>query len=296
MDLLTHLKTFVRIADAGNISKAARSLHLSIAMASRHLAALEAELTVPLMRRTTRRIDLTDAGQELLGRARALLAQSEELREAVRPGGGPSGMLVVSLPVSLGLARIAPLFPALLSKYPRLRLDLRFEDHFVDLLADGIDIAIRAGVAPPDSHYILARRLATFERVLCAAPKLLQRVGPISELAALAKVPCVVMQGSARARWSFETPHGPQVVEVDGAIRTNNMLAIRDAVVAGLGVAQLPLWHVAEDLKQARLVRLFAEAQLPIVEIFGLVHRESRSSSSVRAVLSHLENELPRSL
>jgi DNA-binding transcriptional LysR family regulator len=86
------------------------------------------------------------------------------------------------------------------------------------------------------------------------------------------------------------------VVEVDGAIRTNNMLAIRDAVVAGLGVAQLPLWHVAEDLKQARLVRLFAEAQLPIVEIFGLVHRESRSSSSVRAVLSHLENELPRSL
>src|SRR5215468_5260457 len=143
------MTSFVRIAEAGSISKAARTLGLSVAMTSRHLSSLEAELGAPLMRRTTRRIVLTDAGQEFLVRARAVLAAVDEAREAVRPGRGVAGRIVVSAPVSFGLARVAPVVRALLEKHPLLRVELRLDDRAVDLLADGIDLAIRAGSRPP---------------------------------------------------------------------------------------------------------------------------------------------------
>src|SRR5262245_9850656 len=110
VDLLQHMATFVRIVDSGSISKAARSMRLSVAMTSRHLRALEEQLGVELVRRTTRHLALTEAGSEYLARARSLLAAVQEASEAVRPGVGPSGLLVVSLPVSFGLAQVAPLF------------------------------------------------------------------------------------------------------------------------------------------------------------------------------------------
>ncbi|HEY3665852.1 MAG TPA: LysR family transcriptional regulator, partial [Polyangiaceae bacterium] len=167
------MTTFVRIVDAGNISRAARALGLSVAMASRHLRWLEKELGAPLLRRTTRRVDLTEAGLEFVTRARAILAGIEEAKSVIRPGRGVSGRVVLSVPTTLGLERIAPLLPALLDEHPRLRVEIRFEDRAVDLIEDGIDIAVRAGRAPPDSPFFAARRLASFERVLCASPKLL---------------------------------------------------------------------------------------------------------------------------
>lgn len=293
VDVFQQMTTFVRIADAGSISKAARSLRLSVAMASRQLRALEEELGVELMRRTTRRIDLTEAGEELLVRARALLADLDEAREAVRPGCGVAGLLVVSLPVSLGLAQLGPLFPPFLERHPRLKLDLRFEDHRVDLLGDGVDIAIRAGLSPPDSSFIVMRRLATFERVLCAAPSFLRRAGPVDTVEALGRLPCVML-GPAPTRWSFETPGGLTTVDVDGCVRTNNMLAVRDAAIAGVGVAQLSLWLVADDLRRRRLVRVLEGAVLPAVEVYGLFHRGSRGSAKIRALLDYLAAELPR--
>ena len=133
--MLLQLTTFVRIADAGNISRAARSLGLSVPMASRHLRWLEEELGVPLMRRTTHRLDLTEAGTELVARARVILASVEEAREIVRPGPGVAGHVVVSAPVSFGVHRLSPLLPSLFEKHPRLRVEIRLEDHVVDLRA-----------------------------------------------------------------------------------------------------------------------------------------------------------------
>lgn len=149
-----------------------------------------------LVPRTTRRLTLTEPGAAFLLRSRALLASADEARDSVRPGQGPAGLMVVSLPVSFGLSQIRPLFPAMLEKYPRLQLDLRFEDRFVDLLTDGVDLAIRAGVAPPDSPFIIARKLATVERVLCAAPALLAQHGRVPSLDALPSFPCVVQGAS----------------------------------------------------------------------------------------------------
>lgn len=293
VDMFQQLTTFVRIAEAGSISRAARSLGLSVAMTSRQLRALEEELGVELMRRTTRRMDLTEPGEELLARARSLLAGLDEAKEVVRPGPGAAGLVVMSLPVSLGLGQIAPLLPALLDKHPRLKLELRFEDRMVDLIGDGVDVAIRAGTAPPDSPFVVARFLATFERVLCAAPAFLKAQGLIAGIDALERIPCVV-QGAGPTRWSFETPEGPRSIVVDGRIRTNNVLAMREAAVAGAGVAQLPLWLVAEDLRRQRLTRVLPRAVLPAVAVYGLFHHGSRGSARIRAVLDHLADVLPR--
>src|SRR5262245_6517118 len=121
------MATFVRIADTGSISRAARSLGLSVGMASRHLQWLENELGAQLIRRTTRRIDMTEAGNQFLERARQVLADVEDAKQAVRPGHAIAGRLVLSVPACLGVGKIVPLLPSFLEKHPRLRLDLRFE-------------------------------------------------------------------------------------------------------------------------------------------------------------------------
>ncbi len=287
------MNTFVRIAEAGSISKAAVSLRLSVAMASRHLRALEDDLGVELIRRTTRALALTEAGTEFLVRSRALLAGVSEARDAVRPGRGVTGVVSISLPVTFGLAQIGPLFPALLAAHPRLKLDLRFEDRAVDLLGDGVDLAIRAGMRPPDSPFVIARKLATVDRVLCASPAFLAKHGRIATVAALARVPCLV-QGPAPTRWSFDLPDGPSSVEVDGRVRTSNVIALREAVLAGLGVARLPTWIVVDDLRKKRLVRVLETATMPIVEVYGMFHAGSKGSAAIRAVLDFLHDELPR--
>lgn len=293
VDFLRHIATFVRIADSGSISQAARSLRLSVAMTSRHLRALEQHLGVELVRRTTRRLTLTEPGADFLLRSRALLASADQARDSVRSRQGPSGLIVMSLPVSFGLAQIHPLFPALLEKYPRLQLDLRFEDRFVDLLSDGVDLAIRAGVAPPDSPFIIARKLATVERMLCASPALLARHGRLSSLDDLPSFPCVV-QGPSPARWSFDTPTGPKLILVDGRMRTNNVFAVREAAIEGLGIARLPRWIVDEDLKRRRLVAVLPEAQMPKIDVLAMFHRGSRDSATIQSAIAFLKAELPR--
>jgi DNA-binding transcriptional LysR family regulator len=293
MDLLQHMATFVRIADAGSISKAARSLRLSVAMASRHLRGLEEHLGVELVRRTTRHLSLTEAGTEFLVRSRALLAGVDEARDALQPGKGAAGLLIVSLPVSFGLAQVGPLFPALLEKHPRLKLDLRFEDRFVDLLTDGVDIAVRAGVRPPDSPFVVARKLAVVERVLCASPAFLKKHAALRSIDALGRLPCV-LQGPPPTLWTFETEDGPKAIEVFGRVRTNNVFSIREAALAGAGLARLPLWIVDEDLKRRRLLRVLPELSMPLIEVFGMFHKGSRGSAAIRATLDFLQEELPR--
>ncbi len=295
MDIAHHLATFVCIADSGSISSAARKLRLSVPMASRHLRALEGDLGASLVRRTTRRMDLTPAGHELLPRARRLLAELDEARQAVRPGKTAAGHLTLSVPVSFGLEKVAPLIPRLLEAHPLLSVDVRYDDRVVDLLGDGVDLALRVGVAAPDSPFVVARRLATYERIVCAAPSFLKRHGAIGDVEALARAPCLVL-GASPARWEFQAPSGPKSVTVSGRARSNNVLALRTAAVAGVGVAVLPGWLIAEDLRARRLVRIVEDAVLPTVNVLGLVHGEARHSKRLRLVQDFLAAELPRAL
>lgn len=289
--MLRQLTTFVRIADLGSISRAARSLHLSVPMASRHLAWLEKELGASLVRRTTRQLDLTDAGRELLDRARVVLSGLEEARQSVRPGPGAMGRLVLAVQPALGLAHIVPHVPAVLAQHPRLQLDLRLEARMVDLLADGVDVAIRAGVAPPDSTSVIARRLGAYELVVCASPSFIEAHGRVESAAELARVPFVVLDTSPRV-WEWETANGRESVVPAGRVHTNDFFALRELVLAGLGVGCLPSWLAQEDLRRGRLVRLLTRATSPSVDVVAYYHGNSRGSGPIRALLDFLEPRL----
>lgn len=291
MDYLQHLTTFVRIAEAGSISQAARATRLSIAMASRHLSTLEEHFGVELVRRTTRRTQLTPAGEELLARARKLLAEVEDTRDALRPGTGAAGLIAVSLPVSFGLSQIAPLLTELLEKHPRLQFDLRFEDRLVDLLGEGVDLAIRVGVAPPDSPFIVARKLASFERILCASPVFLERHDPIETIDDLVRVPCIT-QSNASTGWKFVEAEGSRTIDVQGRVRTNTILAARDAALAGVGVALAPCWMVKSEIETGKLIRVLPDSRMVPVDVYGLVHHAARGSQTLRVMLDHLARGL----
>lgn len=287
VDRFALLDTFVRIADAGSISAAARTLRLSVPMASRHLRSLEQEYGVALVRRTTRRLDLTAAGKELLPRARHLLRDLEDARAAVLAPSGAAGRIVMSMPVAFGLRQIEPLIPALLAAHPGLSLDLRFEDRTVDLLGDGVHLALRTGMAPPDTSYVIARTLAAYPRVLCATPELLRR-HPIPDVASLSRAPCVVL-GVPPATWKFADG---RTVAVDGRVHTNNMLAVYHAALGGLGVAQLPSWLVADDLTAGRLRTVLHDASLPPVTVNGIVSTETRHVEALRIIQDFLAARL----
>jgi DNA-binding transcriptional LysR family regulator len=292
MDMFQHLKTFVRIAETQNISQAARNLNLSVAMASRHLGALEEHLGVELMRRTTRRTALTPAGEEFLLRARKLLGDLEEAREAVRPGVGAAGLVVMSLPISFGLSQIMPLIAELLEVHPRLQFDVHFDDRVVDLLSAGVDIAIRAGITPPDSPFVMARKLVSFERILCASPSFLEAHAPIYTMLDLVNLPCITSINEVR--WKYMTEDGPQSIDVQGRLRTSTMLAKRDAVVAGVGIAMLPGWMVKDELAREKVVQVLPEIKMPKIDVHGLYHQGVRRSQTIRAVLDYLAQGLSK--
>lgn len=284
--MFEQMTTFVRIAEMGSITRAARSLGLSLPMASRHLRWLEQELGTALVHRTTRQLHLTEAGSEFATRARVLLAGLDDAKQALRAGPSLVGRVVVSAPNALGTYQLSSIIPSLAAKHPQLRVELRLEDRAVDLVKEGVDLAIRAA-APPDRASIVARELATYGRVVCATPSFVARHGPIDSVAALAAVPCV-LHGCGPAVWSFETPEGPKSITVDGPLCTNNVVIIHEAILAGVGAAWLPDYVIGDELSDGRLVRLLPEAKLPPIRVYGIMPKQAHRSTTVRAVLDIL--------
>jgi DNA-binding transcriptional LysR family regulator len=284
--MFEQMTTFVRIAEMGSITRAARALGLSLPMASRHLRWLEKELGIALVHRTTRQLHLTDAGQEFATRARALLVGLDDAKLALQPGPSLSGRVVVTAPNALGTYQLSSIMPSIAARHPRIRVELRLDDRAVDLVKEGVDLAIRAA-APPDHASLVARELATYNRVVCAAPSFLARNGAIVSLAALAAAPWV-LHGCGPAVWNFETTEGPKSINVDGPLCTNNVVIIREAILAGVGVGWLPDYVVGEELRDGRLVRLLPEAKLPPIRVFGVMPKQARQTAAVRAVLDIL--------
>jgi len=289
--MFEEMRTFVRIAEMESITQAARSLGISLTMASRHLRWLEGELGTALVRRTTRQLHLTDAGREFAARARALVAGVDEARQALRPGPKSLvGRVVIAAPNALGTCQLSSVLSTFSKAHPNLRVEFRLEDRAVDLVKEGVDLAIRTA-APPDRTSLVAREVAKFHCVVCAAPGFLARYGPIDSLEALAAAPCII-HGRGPATWKFETSEGLRAIKVDGPLCTNSGIIIRDQLLAGTGIAWLPNYVIHADLRDGRLVRLLPEAKLPPVSVFGVMPKQARQNATVRAVFDCLSAAL----
>ena len=283
MDLLAQMATFVDIVDAGTLSAAARRRRRSLAAVSRQLAALERELGAALIVRTTRAMQVTPAGRQFYEHAVRTLRDLDAARASVR---GAGGTLRVSAGVSIGLEQIVPLLPALAEAHPALAIELRLEEHASDLVRDGVDVAIRAGLAPPDSTSFVARELARVPRWVVAAPRYLRAHGTPRTVEALAKHAALIQVTDAGelATWTL----GDATVRVRGMLRCTTPSAIRRLAIAGAGIAVLPDWLVRDDLAAGRLRRVLPDRETPPVALWALHRTELRDAARVRAFLEHV--------
>ncbi len=292
MDFLAKAETFVRIVETGSFSAAGRSLGLSLAAISRQMVALEAELKAKLLLRTTRSLRLTDEGRRFHEHANRLLRDAEAARASVRPEGAIAGNVVVSASVSLGILRIVPSLPKLFATHPALELTLRLEDRSADLVSEGVDIAVRAGLDLPDTTSLVGQSLASFARVLVASPAYLRRNGSPRTVAALAEHRAILGLDSSDS-WSFVEGNGARSVSVAAQLRVGTLLAVRSAALAGLGLAILPDFVVEKELSERSLKVLLPTAELAPVAAHALYRVENRSNPRIDAVIRHLRATVP---
>ncbi|CAL8473891.1 LysR substrate-binding domain-containing protein [Caballeronia sp. S22] len=258
LDLLD-VGLFMRAAALANLSAAAREFGLSPAVASARIAGLERMLGARLLHRTTRRVSITQEGEIFAAHARELLDAAEAARASVgQAREHPHGRLRVTMPSSLGRQHISPLIPAFLRAYPGVSVDLRMTDQIVDLIDEGIDLAIRIG-ALKDST-LVAKKLASNRRVLCASPAYLAAHGTPRHPADLAAHECVIL--ADQRDWSFVTPTGVIDVRVSGRLVTDNGEVIRDALAAGVGIGLKSTWSVAPLIASGELVTLLDDYPL----------------------------------
>jgi len=292
MGFLDRLATYRRIVEAGSIARAAISLGVSSATASRALSALEQELDTTLIARNTRQMRVTDAGRRFYAHCLRIEREVASARDAVKQGAA-TGTLTVSVPVSLGLARITPLMPALLGENPGLRVDLRLEDQQIDLVAEGVDIAIRAGAKPRTSASLIARPLYHAKRVVTASPAYLQRRGVPKKPGDL-KHHDVLVLANAGDQWRFRRGRTSHAVKVEGPFRSTALLPLRDAAIRSAGVALLPNWMVQGPVARAELSVLLTGYETEGIDVFSLYRVELRRDQRVRGFLSHLETAFAR--
>ncbi|MEZ4394402.1 MAG: LysR family transcriptional regulator [Polyangiales bacterium] len=289
MDRVDALRLFTRLAERGSFSAAARDLKVKQSTASKWVAALEAELGVTLVRRTTRSVQLTDAGQRLLVRARALVSSFDDLRgdfDAKRAE--PEGLVRLSAPVVFGRRFIVPALRGFLERHRGVSVEAVFNDRYVNLVDEGFDLAIRVGV-PVDTSAV-GRKLADARRVLVASPKYLRARGAPQTPRDLKAHSCLAHGDVGAARvWRFAREDGAEVaVPVRGRFWSNSSEAALVMARGGLGVALLADWLVRDDLARGRLVALLEGFSPPPAPIYALRPPERFPTAGARALSDHL--------
>ncbi len=253
MDRLAGIPAFEGVVAAGSFAGAARALGLSVAAVSKQVRALEDRLGVRLLHRTTRQVRLTDAGERFHERCQRILADLEEAEREVAAGQAtPRGRIRVSAPMSFGERHLGSLVSGFLEQHPDVEIDLVLDDRFVDLLAEGFDVAVR--IAELHDSSLVARRLCPSRRVLCASPRYLAQHGAPGTPDDLAAHRCIGYAYMASGcDWPFRVRAGRRLVRVRGPVMSNNGDVLRALAIAGCGIALLPTFLVAGDLKAGLL-------------------------------------------
>jgi DNA-binding transcriptional LysR family regulator len=293
MDRIGDIALFLRVLDLGSISAAARSLDLSVAVASQRLKRLEADLNVRLLHRTTRHLTPTPEGLLLAEQGRALVEDLEALSDSLRrTGGGIAGTLRMTMSSTFGRLYISPLLPEFLALHPEVRVSVDLNDMKVDLVNAGMDLAIRIGAL--DDSTLVARKLASNRRVLCASPDYLRKHGEPQTPDDLAQHDCLLLVGTQGRQdtWRVQGPDGEVAVRVHGRIESNQGELLRDAAIAGMGIAMHSTWHVNGDLRAGRLQVVLPEFPLADTGIHAVMPQRCLVPPRVRAFVDFLAQRL----
>lgn len=289
MDRLTGLAVFVKVVEDSSFAAAARHFGLSPAMVSKHVQALEERLGARLLNRTTRRVSPTEVGSAYYERARQLLAELAEADRAARDlHATPRGVLKVNAPHSFGIRHVGPAVADYLVAFPEVTVDVTLNDRYIDLLEEGVDVALRIGRLADSS--LIARRLSPIRMILCAAPAYLARHGAPQHPRDLADHNCLqYTYASARGEWRFTAKDGKdEVVSVGGRLLANSGDILRTALLQGEGIGVQPSFMVGEDVCAGRLVPLLPGYASPEVALYAVYPHGRHLSAKVRSFVDFL--------
>ncbi|WP_207063423.1 LysR family transcriptional regulator [Motiliproteus sp. SC1-56] len=268
MDKLTSMKVFCRVVARENFSQAARDLRISPAMVTKHVAALEEQLGIRLLNRTTRRVNTTEAGERYYHLCTGLLNDIEEAEASLNElGTKPSGLLRLTAPIDFGVLCLAPAIAAFLSRYPEVEIDINYQDRKVNLIEEGFDLALRIG-ALSDST-LVAQRLLNGRLICCASPAYLQQHGRPQTPQDLRDHNCLTYTySSTNNEWLFYRDKERHAVKVSGRLNSNNGRAMVAAARQGVGIILKPNFMVEDALARGELVELFADYEIPTHNVY----------------------------
>lgn len=279
---------FVAVAELGQFSAAAAQLGVSSSHVSRQVALLEERLQARLFYRSTRRVSLTEAGHTFVQHCRRLLDGREEAMRAVQDlASEPKGLLRMTCAVAYGERFIVPLVTDYLARYPQLQVDIELTNRPLDLVNEGLDLAVRLGRL--QESRLVASRLAPRRMYLCAAPEYLKRYGRPHSLSELARHNCLV---GSTDQWLMQQNGRELSIRVQGNWRCNSGQAVLDAALKGMGLCQLPDYYVLEHLHSGALVSLLEAHQPPNTAVWALYPQQRHLSPKVRGMIEHLRQGL----
>ncbi len=289
MDIATQMMIFARAVEAGGFSAAARALDLTPSAVSKQISRLEDRLGVRLLNRSTRHVSLTEEGRAFYERATRITAEIEDAAESVAAAQGHvHGKLRVASTVAFAKHLVLPLIPEFLARYPELKVMLEVTDRAVDLVEEGIDVAIHFTEQLTDPS-LVARRLALNRRVISAAPSYIAAHGAPQTPEDLLKHNCLSLYTvSSFNDWEFDGPQGSRVLHVQGNFETNSADALYHAALAGLGIVRISTYLVGPDLKAGRLVRLLPDYVYEKASIVAVYPHRRHLSPKVRAFVDFL--------
>jgi DNA-binding transcriptional LysR family regulator len=288
MDKLNSIKAFTKVVQHGSFAAAARELRLSRSAVSKYVIDLEQELGVQLLVRTTRSASPTENGQAYYERCVAILADLEEADVTVtRLQAEPRGILRVNAPMSFGTLHLGPALSDFMERYAELQIQLILSDQQIDPVQEGFDVTLRIADLPSSS--LIARKIAPAHRVVCASPSYLQRRGTPQRPSDLREHDCLTYGHLATGKqWKLTGPDGEHWISIPWTLCTNNAEVLCDAAVRGRGIALLPTFIAAAELRRGSLQTILESYEAPEISIYAIYPETRHLSVKVRVFIDFL--------
>lgn len=289
MSVLPYLETFSAVVENGSFTAAAEALGISKPVVSKQVSLLEQHLGVQLLHRTTRRLNLTEAGEVFASYSSRILSEVHEAEQSVLPlQSEPQGRLRISAPESLAISLLPDVLVRFQKAYPRLELDIRITGRFVDLVEEGIDVALRVGSL--EDSTLIARQLMPCSFHVCASPEYLEKHGEPGHPEELGKHNCLIYsQGQTPDSWRFQDDKGDDfTVKVKGSLHSDTGNLLMNAALNGIGILMAPTFMVARALEQGRLVTVLDDYTPASTRLFAVYPHTRLVSKKVRAFVDFL--------
>ncbi len=289
MDKLTSMKVFCRVAARESFSQAARDLHLSPAMVTKHVAFLESDLSIRLLNRTTRKVSTTEAGKRYYQHCLNLLSDIEEAEASLyEMGSRPRGLIKVSCPIDFGVLCLAPAIAIYLNRFPDVRIDINYQDRKISLVEEGFDLAIRIGLLEDSS--LIAQRILPSPLICCASPAYLQSHPPLESPEQLKQHDCLTYAySSTNNEWLFSKHQQRFAIKVKGRLNSNNGRASVAAARLGLGIILKPDFMVREYLDNGELVQLFSDYQTIDSQVYAVYPHRQFMPAKIKTFIAFLK-------